>query len=56
MGCGARTFDHGNAIHAGFLRWNQGHFEVVRSVPATLWPCDDSPLLPCKGDPFVTGR
>ena len=52
----ARTFDHGNAIHAGFLRWNQDHFEVARNVPATLWPCDDSPLLPCKSDPFVTGR
>lgn len=52
----ARTFDHGNAVHAGFLRWNQDHFEVARTVPAALWPCDDSPLLPCKGDPFVSGR
>ena len=52
----ARSFDHGNAIHGGFLRWNQDHFEVARTVPAALWPCDDSPLLPCKGDPFVSGR
>ncbi|HDS1145021.1 MULTISPECIES: SPOR domain-containing protein [Stenotrophomonas] len=52
----ARSFDHGNAIHGGFLRWNQDHFEVARTVPATLWPCDDSPLLPCRGDPFVIGR
>ena len=52
----ARSFDHGNALHGGFLRWNQDHFEVSRTVPAGLWPCDDSPLLPCQGDPFVTGR
>ncbi|WP_313414964.1 hypothetical protein [Stenotrophomonas sp.] len=52
----ARSFDDGNAIHGGFLRWNQDHFEVARTVPAGLWPCDGSPLLPCKGDPFVTGR
>lgn len=52
----ARTFDHGNAVHGGFLHWNRDHFEVAKTVPAALWPCDDSPLLPCKGDPFVTGR
>ena len=51
----ARSFDHGNAIHGGFLHWNQDHFEVARAVPAALWPCDDSPLRPCKADPFVTG-
>ncbi|WP_303637416.1 hypothetical protein [Stenotrophomonas tuberculopleuritidis] len=52
----ARTFDHGNAVHAGFLRWNQDHFEVTPTVPAALWPCNDGPLLPCTDDPFVVGR
>ncbi|MEG0183115.1 MAG: hypothetical protein RR704_06640 [Stenotrophomonas sp.] len=52
----ARTFDHGNAVHAGFLRWNQDRFEATQTLPAALWPCDDSPLKPCGDDPFVSGR
>lgn len=52
----ARTLDHGNAVHAGFLRWNQDHFEVTQTVPAALWPCGDGALLSCSGDRFVTGR
>lgn len=56
LGEDARTFDHGNAVHAGFLRWNQDHFEVTQTLPAALWPCNDGPLLPCTGDRFVIGR
>lgn len=51
-----RTFDHGNFVHGGFLVWQKDHFEVLQKVPADLWPCDDSQLFPCGGDPFVIGR
>jgi hypothetical protein len=51
----ARSFDHGNAIHGGFLHWNQDHFEVARAVPAALWACDDSSLRPCKRRPVRDG-
>jgi len=52
----ARTFDHGNFVHGGFLVWDNDHFTVRQTLAADLWPCDDSQLLPCKGDPFVSGR
>lgn len=51
-----RTFDHGNFVHGGFLVWQKDHLEVLQKVPAQLWPCDDSQLFPCGGDPFVIGR
>ncbi|WP_379655516.1 hypothetical protein [Pseudoxanthomonas sp. UC19_8] len=52
----ARTFDHGNFVHGGFLVWQKDRFEVLQKVPAALWPCDDSQLFPCGADPFVIGR
>lgn len=52
----ARTFDHGNFIHGGFLVWADDRFDVKQQVPAAMWPCDDSQFFRCEGDPFVTGR
>jgi hypothetical protein len=37
----AHTFGKGSFAHAGFLLWNDDHFETRATVPATLWPCID---------------
>jgi len=51
----ARTVDHGNFVHGGFLVWEQDRFAFHWTIPAALWPCRRYPTIPCKHDPFVKG-
>ena len=47
------TFANGSLVHGGFLLWKDDHFQMLLRVGRDSWPCDDSQMLPCAGDPFV---
>lgn len=51
----ARTVDHGNFVHGGFLVWEKDRFTYHWRIPASLWPCRRYPTIPCSHDPFVKG-
>jgi hypothetical protein len=49
-----RAFDHGGALHAGFVVWSGDRFESRERVPATLWPCaKDGPSSCIDDDRFA---
>lgn len=51
----ARTVDHGNFVHGGFLVWENDRFNFHWTIPAAMWPCRRYPTIPCGHDPFVKG-